>query len=47
MSTGISKVDGLVQGSALEELLKTSAGFEGMSAIGQMEWMKETNSKID
>ena len=47
METGISKVDGLVQGSALEELLKTSEGFEGMSAIGQMEWMKETNSKID
>lgn len=37
---------GLLQGSRLEELLRSAEGFEGMSQIEQMNWMKETNKEL-
>ena len=46
MDEGLDVDNGLVRGSRLEELLKNAEGFQGMSAIKQMEWMKDTNNMI-
>lgn len=46
MADGLDETKGLVHGSRLEELLKDTAGFEGMSNLSQMKWMEETNNKI-
>ena len=46
MDTGVDAVNGLIPGSELEQLLQDEAGFKGMSAIGKMEWMNETNNMI-
>lgn len=46
MNEGLNEDSGLVRGSHLEELLKNAEGFQGMSAIKQMEWMKDTNNMI-
>jgi hypothetical protein len=46
MDEGLDVDNGLVRGSRLEELLKNTEGFQGMSAIKQMEWMKDTNNMI-
>ena len=46
MESGLDKETGLVRGSRLEELLKSSEGFEGMSQLARMEWMNDTNSMI-
>lgn len=46
MATGVDAVIGLIPGSELEQLLQNEAGFKGMSAIGKMEWMNETNNMI-
>lgn len=46
MATGVDSVNGLIPGSELEQLLQNEAGFQGMSAIGKMEWMNETNNMI-
>ena len=46
MATGVDAVTGLIPGSNLAQLLQNEAGFKGMSAIGQMEWMNETNNMI-
>jgi hypothetical protein len=43
---GLDSTEGLVTGQRLEELLKDSVGFDGMSKIGQMTWLTETNGKI-
>ena len=47
MNSGLNKMDGLVQGSALQSLLQNSVGFEGMSELAKMKWLEETNQKID
>ena len=46
MGEGLDEDNGLVRGSRLEELLKNAEGFQGMSAIKQMEWLKDTNNMI-
>ena len=46
IETGISHTEGLIKGSQLEQLLMNEAGFKGMSEIGQMNWMNETNNLI-
>lgn len=46
MSEGLSEENGLVRGSKLEEILKKSETFEGLSEIGQMEWLKELNANV-
>ena len=46
MDEGLDVDNGLVRGSRLEELLKNAEGFQGMSTIKQMEWMKDTNNMI-
>ena len=46
MAVGVDAVNGLIPGSELEQLLQNEAGFKGMSAIGKMEWMNETNNMI-
>ena len=45
--SGALNADGTVKpDSELMNLLKQDAGFESMSKIGQMDWMKETNNMI-
>lgn len=46
MHSGLDKEDGLVRGSKLEEILKNAETFEGLSQIGQMEWLKELNANV-
>ena len=46
MDEGLDEDSGLIRGSRLEELLKNAEGFQGMSTIKQMEWMKDTNNMI-
>ena len=46
MDDGLDPDKGLIRGSRLEELLQSSAGYIGMSEIGKMEWMNETNDMI-
>ena len=46
MDTGLDEDTGLIRGSKLEEILKDSANFAGMSEIAKMEWMKDTNNMI-
>ena len=46
MDDGLDKDNGLVRGSRLEELLKSSEGYKGMSEIAKMEWMNDTNKLI-
>jgi hypothetical protein len=46
MDDGLDKDNGLVRGSRLEELLKSSEGYKGMSEIAKMEWMNDTNNMI-
>ena len=43
---GYDITKGLLQGSRLEELLRSAEGFEGMSQIEQMNWMKDTNKEL-
>ena len=46
MDDGLDKDTGLIRGSRLEEILKNSDGFAGMSEIAKMEWLNETNNMI-
>ena len=46
MNEGLDKENGLVRGSKLAELLESEAGFEGLSKIGQMNWLNELNANI-
>lgn len=46
MGEGVDLEKGLIQTSELAQLLKDAAGFEGMSKISQMEWLKELNTTI-
>ena len=43
---GLDKEHGLVRGSRLEEILRKSENFTGMSEIAKMEWLNETNNMI-
>ena len=45
MDEGLDPEIGLVRGSKLEQLLKESEGFLGMSKIQQMDWLKELQSQ--
>ena len=45
MNTGIGP-DGIVAGSELENLLKESANFEGMSYLQKMEWLSELEDNV-
>jgi hypothetical protein len=46
MEEGLDENNGLIRGERLEELLKSAEGFEGLSKIGQMEWLKDINTSI-
>jgi hypothetical protein len=46
MDAGLDKEHGLVRGSRLEEILRESENFTGMSEIAKMEWLNETNDMI-
>ena len=46
MAQGMNSEKGLLSGSRLEEILKAEDGFEGMSLIGKMNWLEETNKLI-
>ena len=46
MDDGLDKDAGLVRGSRLEEILKNSDNFTGMSEIAKMEWLNDTNNMI-
>ena len=46
MDEGLDADTGLVRGSRLEELLKSADAYQGMSEIGKMEWLNETNNLI-
>ena len=46
MDEGLDKDGGLVRGSQLEAILKNADSFSGLSAIGKMEWLNETNGMI-
>lgn len=46
MKTGLDSKNGLVTGQRLEELLKDSANFKGMSEIGRMEWLRGLETTI-
>ena len=46
MNEGLDPDGGLVRGSQLETLLKSSEGFKGMSVLSKMEWLNETNNLI-
>jgi hypothetical protein len=46
MDAGLDPDTGLVRGSQLETLLKSSEGFKGMSELSKMEWLNETNDLI-
>lgn len=41
-----TSMSGGLTGERLETILKSSAGFEGMSEIQQMDWLNETNNLI-
>ena len=41
MDKGLDPETGLIRGSRLEQILKSSENFEGMSKVQQMEWLKE------
>lgn len=41
MDEGLDPEAGLVRGSRLEQLLKSTDGFDGMSKVQQMDWLKE------
>lgn len=41
MDEGLDQETGLVRGSKLEQILKNAEGFQGMSKIQQMDWLKE------
>lgn len=41
MDEGLDPEVGLVRGSRLEQMLKSAEGFQGMSKIQQMDWLKE------
>ena len=41
MDEGLDPEAGLVRGSRLEQMLKNAEGFQGMSKIQQMDWLKE------
>lgn len=41
MDEGLDPEAGLVRGSRLEQLLKSADGFNGMSKVQQMDWLKE------
>ena len=45
MNTGIGP-DGIVAGSELENLLKESANFEGMSYLQKMDWLSELEDNV-
>lgn len=46
MGNGLNEETGLIRGSKLEEILKKSETFSGLSEIGQMEWLKELNANV-
>ena len=46
MDEGLDKDTGLVRGSRLEEILKSTDGYSGLSEIGKMEWLNDTNNMI-
>ena len=46
MGSGLNEETGLIRGSKLEEILKSSETFSGLSEIGQMEWLKELNANV-
>jgi hypothetical protein len=46
MDEGLDKDSGLVRGSRLEQILRDSENFTGMSEIAKMEWMNDTNNMI-
>ena len=46
METGLSETNGLVTGSKLESLLKSADAFEGLSKMGQMDWLNSLNSDV-
>lgn len=46
MGNGLNEETGLIRGSKLEEILKRSETFSGLSEIGQMEWLKELNANV-
>ena len=46
MGSGLNEETGLIRGSKLEEILKRSETFSGLSEIGQMEWLKELNANV-
>jgi hypothetical protein len=46
MESELSETGGLLTGGELEDLLKESVGFEGMSKLEQMEWLNELNNNI-
>ena len=46
MGEGLDENNGLVRGSRLEEILRNSENFSGMSEIAKMEWLNETNNMI-
>lgn len=46
MNEGLDPESGLVRGSRLEELLKSTDGFDGMSKLKQMDWLNELNNNV-
>ena len=46
IQTGTSATEGLITGSDLDKLLRSSAAFEGMSKIQKMDWLNQTNNQI-
>ena len=46
MNEGLSETEGLVKGSELETLLKSEAGFEGMSDTKQMDWLDSLQLQV-
>ena len=46
MKEGLNPDDGLVRGSKLEEILQKSENFAGLSTLGKMRWLEETNKLV-
>lgn len=46
MTSGLNESTGLVRGSKLEEILKESENFKGLSEIGKMEWLADLNTNV-
>ena len=46
MGEGLSETEGLVKGSELETLLKSEAGFEGMSKLQRMDWLESLELQV-